>query len=133
VASVLGLDVGQKRIGVAVADLQLRFARSLPTIENNTTVADAINRLLEEHGVAQLIVGYPRDINGKAGAQAALTEQFIESLALPGTIQVIWQDETLTSVKAEEELELRGKPYTKGEIDALAALFILEDYLRGLA
>lgn len=129
---ILALDVGQKRIGVAISDGVVPFARSLPTLEVSSTTKDEVNKLLNGYNVTTLVVGYPRQMDGSAGKQAGLVEEFISSLNLSDNIQIVWQDESLTSVKAEEELSKTKPDFKKSEVDALAAIYILEDYLKEL-
>lgn len=128
-ASLLGLDIGDVRIGVAIADTKAPFAAPLKTLEASPNLASEFAQLLHTHKVERVIIGYPRNMNGEATDQTARVEQIAGLLNIPGTIQTIWQDESLTSVKAEEELKKRGKPHDKGAIDSLAATYILDDYI----
>lgn len=75
-----------------------------------------------------LVVGYPRNQQGEATAQTRFVEDFVEQLGSLD-VEIVFQDESLTSVKAEEYLRRQKKPFEKGEVDALAASFILQDYL----
>lgn len=124
----LALDVGEKRIGVALADSAVRIAIAYDTIEVDGTEGEQIQKLLISEQIDTLVVGYPRNQSGEATAQTAFVEAFVERL---GTIEsdVVYQDESLTSVRAEEILAARKKPFEKGEIDAIAASLILQDYL----
>ena len=126
--SLLALDVGEKRIGVALADPGIRIAVAYDTIIVDGTEYDQIAQLIADEKIGTLVVGYPRNQAGEATRQTAYVEQFIEGLALEG-VDIVFQDESLTSVKAEEILNRQGKPYRKEEIDALAASLILQDYL----
>ena len=74
------------------------------------------------------MVGYPRNQSGEPTQQTAYVEQFVEALQ-PVDATIKYQDESLTSIKAEDILKKRKKPYEKGDIDALAASLILQDYL----
>jgi len=122
------LDVGEKRIGVAVADNAVRIAVAYQTIEVDGNEIQAIAELVVSEGVDTIVVGYPRNQSGEATAQTAYVEAFAERLTdLAKTI--VFQDESLTSVIAEQRLQSYKKPYTKGDIDAQAAAIILEDYL----
>jgi putative Holliday junction resolvase len=126
--SILALDVGGQRIGVARALVSVRIASPLTTLTHDDNVASALARLLEEHQVVALVVGLPRSLDGQYTDQTRAVEAFVAGLHLD--IPVYWQDEAVTSRQAREELERRGKPYAKGEVDALAATYILEDFLR---
>lgn len=131
---VLGLDVGSVRIGVALARSDVRIARPLMTVDNNEQVYDVIKALVDEHKVTAVVVGWPRGMRGQATEQTKYAETFAEALRqrLGQPIPVTLQDEALTSQKAEAELRNRNKPFEKAEVDALAATYILDDYLTAL-
>lgn len=127
--SYLALDVGDVRIGVALANLEVRFANPLTTLINDKDLWTNLEAIIQEHGVVALVVGFPRNLSGDATAQTHKVEVFVEMLKTYSSLPVYLQDEAATSVKAEAELRSRGKPYEKADIDALAATYILEDYL----
>ncbi|HWT56096.1 MAG TPA: Holliday junction resolvase RuvX [Candidatus Microsaccharimonas sp.] len=126
---ILALDVGGTRIGVAAADAQLRFANPLTTLTNDEAIWDRLAALLQEHDVQTVVVGLPRGLEGQETAQTSICRDFAKELRERLQIAVALQDEATTSLKAEAELKARGKPYEKSDIDALAATYILEDYL----
>lgn len=126
--SILALDVGEKRIGVALADPAIRIAIAYDTITVDGTELDQIRKLIAYENVATLVVGYPRNQSGEATKQTAYVEQFVDQLR-DVEAELVFQDESLTSVKAEELLVRQRKPYRKEDIDALAASLILQDYL----
>lgn len=128
-AKLLALDIGEKRIGVALADAKAPFPAPLTTLEASDTLADDFSALIHKHKVSTVVVGYPRNQQGEATEQTARVEHIVSLLKVPSSVQIVWQDESLTSVKAEDELKRRGKPYEKGDIDALAATYILNDYI----
>jgi putative transcription antitermination factor YqgF len=80
--------------------------------------------------VHAIVIGFPRNQRGEVTAQTAAVQDLVSQLQLPDDVTLHWQDESLTSIKAEEELTSRGKPFEKGDIDSLAATYILEDYLK---
>lgn len=126
--TILALDVGAARIGLALASLEARLACPYGALTHGEDVLDRLREVCVNEHVSQLVIGLPRGMSGQATQQTATVEAFgkkVEGLGLP----VSWQDEAVTSVRAEEELRSRGRPYTKGDIDALAATYILEDYL----
>ncbi len=131
ISSVLALDVGGKRVGVAAASLDARLARPLTTIEQGEGLFETLQQLIDENEAERLIIGLPRGLDGQHTAQTAAVEQFVSDLSEHIAIPVTFQDEAVTSRQAEKELESRGKPYVKGDIDALAATYILEDWLAG--
>lgn len=128
-ASLIGLDIGDVRIGVSIADTKAPFAAPLKILEASPNLAKEFAQILSTHKAEKVIIGYPRNMSGDATSQTARVEQIASLLNIPANIEVIWQDESLTSVKAEEELKKRGKPYDKGDIDSLAATYILDDYI----
>ena len=127
-SNLLALDVGEKRIGVAIADSAVRIAIAYDTIEVDGTEVEQIARLVGQEDIAVVVVGYPRNQQGEPTAQTAYVESFTEQLEIVAP-QIVFQDESLTSVKADELLRRQKKPYAKGDIDALAASLILQDYL----
>ena len=125
-SNILSLDVGERRVGVAIANNIARLPRPLITLDNTEDIWAQIKMLATEHDVEKIIVGLPRNLSGEDTAQTRYVRVFAEKLA---DYALEYQDEALTSQKAEKELQARGKPYEKGDIDALAATYILEDYL----
>lgn len=126
----LSLDVGEKRIGVAVAGSDVRIAVPLETIvlEGDVNAVDRIAHLVADEQADTLVIGYPRNQSGEVTAQTANVTAFAGQLE-PLGIPIVFQDESLTSQLAEARLKLHSRPYDKGDIDAQAAAIILEDYL----
>lgn len=125
-SSIIALDVGERRIGVAIAGEVARLARPFATLINDEHLMESLGNMLKEEAVTTIVVGLPRNLSGEDTAQTDYVRKFTEQLDRD---MIIFQDEALTSRKAEVELQQRGKPYVKGDIDALAATYILEDYL----
>jgi putative Holliday junction resolvase len=126
--NLLCLDVGEKRIGVAVGDNLVRIAVPFDTIAVNGDEISEITRLISQENVDILVVGYPRNQAGEATAQSKYVEDF--AIRLDGIApKIVFQDESLTSVIAEQRLASYKHPYTKGDIDAQAAAIILQDYI----
>ncbi len=126
--SLIGLDVGEKRIGVAVADLGVRIAVPFITFEVDGSEIEAIAELVLQEEADTIVVGYPRNQQGEATAQTHYVENFARKLE-DLEVKIVFQDESLTSVIAEQRLAVHNKPYTKGDIDAQAATIILQDYI----
>jgi len=126
--SLVCLDVGEKRIGVALADTSVRIAIAFDTIPVDGNELAAIAEIVVREGAKTIIVGYPRNQSGETTAQTSYVERFAEQLTDIAE-NVVFQDESLTSVMAENRLIDMKKPYTKGDIDAQAAAIILQDYL----
>ena len=127
--SFLALDVGDARIGVAIANAEVRFSNPLTTLSNDADFLAKLITLIGEHDVLKLIIGLPRNLNGQETEQTKKVRTFAAQLKVKINLPIVLSDEAATSVKAEAELRSRGKPYEKGDIDALAAAYILEDYL----
>lgn len=127
--NILAFDVGNSRIGVAVASHIARLARPLGVLDNDEKVWGQIDLLIKTENIGVLIVGLPRSLQGNDTDQTRIVRSFVSKLKQNTGLDVILQDEALTSRQAEAELHTRGKPYAKGDIDALAATYILEDYL----
>lgn len=129
--TLLALDVGAKRIGVALAGHDVRFAKPLTTLEHTDTIFADIAGLVQDNHATVVVVGYPRGLEGQITEQTKTIETFVEELKLHLDARIEWQDETLTSVKAETELaaQHKGGMYNKADVDALAATYILEDYI----
>lgn len=130
---VIGLDVGEKRIGVAKADSSTRIAVPMGTVIVDGTEWHAIARLARQQNTQFFVVGLPRNNAGVETRQSLYARNFAKQLTekIPGA-RVRMQDESLTSVLAEKRLKERGKAYTKGEIDAEAAAIILQDFMEGM-
>lgn len=125
----LALDIGQARIGVATADDGIRIAIPYDTIDmNEATFRKDIVDLVVATNASTVVIGYPRNQSGEPTAQTTYVEERAAELT-DIDAGVVFQDESLTSVMAEERLKARGQPYDKGAIDREAAVIILQDYL----
>lgn len=127
--TILALDVGTVRIGVAVASLHTRLPKPLITLANDENLTQKLQQLIESEHITTIVVGLPRGLDGQDTSQTEYVRQFLKILQMTFTLPTVVQDEALSSLRARTELESRGKAYEKGDIDALAATFILEDYL----
>jgi putative Holliday junction resolvase len=128
-SSIVALDVGGKRIGVATANAVARIAHPLETLDHNEEIMQTIQGLVAREQAAMVVIGFPRNLSGQETEQTRTIQRFGNELENHLSVPIHWQDESVTSRKAEAELEQRGKPFVKGDIDALAATYILEDFL----
>jgi putative Holliday junction resolvase len=132
-ARALGLDVGDKRIGIALADPLGLTAQGLPTLERRNMQSDleAVSELCREHEVGTIVVGLPLNMDGSEGPRAAISRRFGEKLGERTGLPVEMWDERLTTVEAERVLlsanVSRGK--RRKVIDKLAAQVILQSWL----
>ena len=125
---LLGLDVGAARIGVALADTGVRIAVPSNVIEVNGHEVAAVTELVLKHAINTIVIGYPRNQSGEPTQQTAYVEAFANTLK-DIDAKIVFQDESLTSVIAEQRLNARRQHYTKGDIDSEAAAIILQDYM----
>ena len=127
--TLLALDVGDRRVGLALGDTAVRIAVPFGYLERGETIIRDITQIILEHHVETVVVGYPRNQSGEPTQQTAAIEAFAKELAeIDIDAELVFQDESLTSVEAERRL---GRVKDKGEIDAEAASIILQDYLEG--
>lgn len=126
--TLIGLDVGEKRIGVSVADTGVRIAIPFTTIEVDGNEIQAITEIVLKESAGIVVVGYPRNQAGEATTQTNYVENFAKQLENLDA-KLVFQDESLTSVMAEQQLIAHKKPYVKADIDSHAAAIILQDYL----
>lgn len=124
----IGLDVGEKRIGVAKGDSGVRLAVPVMTINVDGDEISAINKFLTSESADVVVVGYPRNQSGETTKQTEFVEQFVSRLS-EVSAKIVYQDESLTSVIAEQRLIAHKKPYQKADIDSMAASIILQDYI----
>ncbi|MBQ3318659.1 endolytic transglycosylase MltG [Candidatus Saccharibacteria bacterium] len=129
---LIALDVGEKRIGVAKADTSVLIAVPVGTFNVDGTEFDQISRLSRVYGSTFFVIGLPRNSKGEETAQSAYSRNFAKQLKekIPGA-KVTFEDESLTSVMAEDRL--KNRPHKKGDIDAEAATIILQTFLERLA
>ena len=138
---VMALDVGHRRIGVALSDPGQVLASSLQVIERKGQRRDlaTVVQLVRQHEVGRIVVGYPRSLNGTVGQQARVVERYVavlekkladSSLDVP----VILWDERLSTVVADRLMAEAGRKgrERRERIDAVAAAVILQDYLDGI-
>ncbi len=148
---LIGLDIGDRRIGVAFGDSDLRMATPLDVIERGTFDQDAraLEHFVRDYDGAKLVVGMPRNMNGTVGPQAQATQAYAEQMAQVLRLPLVLWDERLTTVEATQRLQgtqgtdegraparsgsggrsaRRGKK-SRRTLDAIAAAIILQDYL----
>ena len=131
--TILGLDVGEKRIGVALAEGLLVIPLTVIDRRVEETDMELIIALVEEYRAERIVVGLPRLMNGDIGTQAEEVLSFSGALAEHVDIPVDTWDERLSTVTAERLLIDTGmrRKKRKGKIDAMAAAIILQAYLDG--
>jgi putative Holliday junction resolvase len=129
----LGLDVGDRRIGVALSDETATLASGRPTIERVGPKKDprAIAELVRQHEVGEVVVGLPKKLDGTVGPQAEKVLAFVEQLRGVVKVPVVPWDERFTTVVAEQALIEAGasRRGRKENVDKVAAILILQSYL----
>jgi putative Holliday junction resolvase len=134
---VLGLDVGDRRVGIAISDPTGTVVRPLQTLVRGSRVEDfvTIAALVAEHHVELVVVGQPLSLDGTEGPQARRIARYAQLLADHLAVPVVSWDERYTTAAAEEiMLQTRGRGKRRraraaGEVDAIAAAVILQSYL----
>lgn len=133
-ASLLGIDYGSKRIGLAISDAAQRMALSLDTIDATPSAArnvEAIIKVADEHDVEAFVVGLPLNMNDSEGPQAKLIRKFGQALTCASEKPVYFQDERLSSITADDLLQagdFTNKKH-KARRDRVAAQVILQQFL----
>ena len=140
---ILGLDVGVRRIGVAWGDDEVRLAAPLEPIVNDGEALDKLAKLIIRMGVSTVVVGLPRNNDGVETQQSKYSRQFADDLVDTliaqevNDVDIVMQDESLTSIEAEDMLKRDKRHYNDrmlrdGTLDSQAAVIILTDYLEEL-
>jgi len=129
----LGLDVGDKTIGIAVSDMLGLTAQGLETIRRTSNEAD-INRIKEivkEKEITEIVIGLPKNMNGTIGPQGEKVIKFAERIKKKINANIVFWDERLTTVAAERMLISAdvSRKKRKQIIDKVAAVYILQSYL----
>ncbi len=119
-AVILGLDYGEKRIGVAVA--QTPLAEPVAVVENNPGVMGAIKKLAQQYGAQLIVVGVSENM------MAQKSQEFGQSLKEMG-LKIEFQDETLSSYEANEQLKHKTRSFRSKPQDAYQAAVMLQDWL----
>lgn len=122
---IIGLDVGDRLIGVARASTIARIPEPLKALPNNGTFSGLLLELIRARGVQKIVVGMPRNMSGELTQQSRKIRGFIDQLSSELTIPVIVVDESLSSLRADEFLSQSKRQYDQ---DSVAACYILEEY-----
>ena len=122
---LLSIDWGTKRLGLAIADAELKLVRPIASIANDASLIESLRELVRDHTITKLIVGLPRNLDGAETAMASRVRQFGADLSKQLKLPVAYQDETLTSVAAAQQSAQK----TNFDLDSEAAAIILRDYL----
>jgi len=130
---ILGLDFGDRRIGVAISDPARRVALARDTIfvSGREDAIRQLGRIVSDEGVGRVVIGLPLNLDGSVGPRARKTQEFAEALRSRLGVEVDVFDERLTTRIAKRTLHQAGQKATKrdGRLDQISAVFILQGYL----
>lgn len=126
---IMALDIGTKRIGIALSDYLHVIATGHSCIDRNSQAVEKINKIALENNVKTIVAGVPVNMDGTQGSQAQDCLTFAKNFE--NDFEIIYEDERLTSVQAEENLRNRKINFqkNKGLVDIESACIILEQYL----
>lgn len=129
----MALDLGEKRIGVALSDATRTIASPHSVVKRASRAADFAHysRLIAEHGVTLLVIGLPITLGGQEGQRAAWVRDYAAGLAQHVAAPITFWDESLTTVEATAALHAQGRRGKKAKerVDAVAAALILQSFL----
>jgi len=130
---ILGLDIGDRRIGVAISDPLGITAAGLETIERKNTQTDLkmVKEIAERHGAVEIVIGLPLNMDGSHGEQADKVKSFGRKLARMSGLPIVYEDERLSTVSAIRTLTIQGVKTGKNRdlVDKQAAAIILQKFL----
>ena len=131
----LGLDLGSKTLGIAISDLTETLATTLTTLnfkdENYDNLVLMLETIIKDNSIDKIILGFPKNMDNTIGTRAEITLEFKEKLEKQYNIEVILQDERLTSVISNQVMILAdmSRKKRKKKVDGIAAQLILQSYL----
>ncbi len=123
---VLGLDIGSARIGLAVASTVARLPHPIETIPNDEQLHSTLQAIVQREQISQLVSGLPRNLQGQETEQTRIVQMAAQNIAKTLGLPLVFADESLSSVRADEYLKTARRP--KPAQDSVAACFILEEY-----
>lgn len=133
VPRIMGLDVGDRRIGIAISDPLGITAAGIQTLERTNMRRDIfeISEIAKRHCAIEIVVGLPKNMDGSVGEQAQKVQAFCRKLARETGLPIVYEDERLTTVSAIRTLTLQGVKtgHNKDMIDRQAAAIILQKHL----
>jgi len=132
---LLGIDHGDRRIGLSISDELASFAHPYRTLQRDTRVFHEIRQIVERERITGIVIGLPKNMDGTLGQSAAKAKAFGGELALViPAINILFWDERLTTMEAQRALHAAGKnaKQSKKMIDQVAAQILLQSYLDSL-
>lgn len=126
---IIAIDYGERRVGIAAAHVVARMPHPLLVLPNDDNLLSAVADIVEQEHASAIVVGLPRNMDGSLGSQAKSSQAFGARLAAAVSVPVVYTDETLTSVEADQTISSAKKQRSPSANDAVAAAIILERYL----
>lgn len=130
---IMGIDFGLKRIGIALSDIMGFLASPYTTLYRTTMDEDLnfIKKIINENKVETVVFGLPLEMSGNSGVIVNFTKDFAERLKTLTGVKIVFVDERLSSIEAEEQLKLTIKDWKKRKLllDQVSASIILQSYL----
>lgn len=128
---ILALDVGRKKIGMAVGDTEHHFAFTRPAllVDSWDGAWVELDRVLSDERIEQIVIGWPMNTDGTVGPQAEEVANFQQQLAARTSLPIDRRDERWTSTAVQREQQQAGRTLARGEEDSLAAQLLLESYI----
>ncbi|MBP7820736.1 Holliday junction resolvase RuvX [Candidatus Saccharibacteria bacterium] len=126
-SNLLGLDVGEKNIGVARVNLIAKIPEPLAVLTNNSSFSANLSKVVQEYSIDSIVVGLPRSLSGEETKQSKYVRDFVDNNL--SQYQFVWQDETLSTVNAQLRMKQMGFEKQPAMLDSVAACIILEDYI----
>lgn len=131
----LGLDLGSKTLGIAISDLTGMIATILTTLnfknENYDELIEKLLPIIKENNIDKIVLGYPKNMDNSIGKRAEITLEFKEKLETISGLEIVLQDERLTSVISNQVMIMAdvSRKKRKKKVDGIAAQLILQSYL----
>jgi len=130
---IIGIDFGQKRIGIAVSDPLKIIASPVKTLSRTTEEDDLkkIDEVIKSYEAATVVVGLPKNMDGTEGQSAALAKDFAQKIKDKSAVEIVFKDERMSSQSAERVLDEANMHWKKRKevVDTIAAQIILQSYL----
>lgn len=123
--NILGLDIGEKRVGIARVNTLARIPEPLLIAPVDDTLESILQKTIKDHDITRIVIGLPRNLDGQETAQTQFVKYIASEYIAPLGLEIVFQDETLSTVKASEYMR---EHKLKGHDDAIAACVILDDY-----
>lgn len=127
--NIISLDIGTKRVGIARSNKIAKIAEPLMTVENNKELSDKVAEIADQQDADLIVVGLPRNLDSKDTEQTKYSKKIAKKITDRTGIKIVFYDEALSSMQAEEILKSKRSPYSKSDIDAMSAAVILDNFM----